>query len=83
MDQLSRMTPKLNIPDLLRKHLVKEGHGSKGRLARELGVNKSTMTRWVDGTLHPNGQHSITIVEYLRAKKLEEIEKKRREALKA
>lgn len=59
----------MTIAELLRKHLSESPRGEQANLVRQFGVNKSTMTRWLDGTLHPNGPHTMTIVEYLRAKK--------------
>lgn len=70
------MTPKLNIPELLRKHVAKEGHGAQVRLQQAVGVGRMAVHRWLTGEAYPSGRNAITIVEYLRAKKLEEQAKK-------
>ena len=59
----------MKIAALHRKHLNESPRGEQAALVRLWGVNKSTMSRWLDGTLHPNGPNTMTIVEYLRAKK--------------
>jgi hypothetical protein len=57
------------IAELLRKHLSESPRGEQARIVRDLNINKSTMTRWLDGDMHPNGQHTMTIVEYIRRKR--------------
>ena len=70
--QLTNMPQKLNLSDLLRKHLNESPRGEQSALVRHFGINKSTMTRWLDGTLHPNGPHTLTIVEFLKQRKQKE-----------
>lgn len=35
-------------------------------MVKAIGVNKSTMTRWLDGDQVPSGRNSETIVDYIR-----------------
>jgi len=70
---LEQILPTANLPqnmtkiaELLRKHLSDSPRGEQSRMVKAMGINKSTMTRWLDGDQVPGGRNSETIVDYIR-----------------
>lgn len=54
----------LPAPDEMRA-LLGKAHVSRKRLAEDLGFNRVTVSRWINGTRTPRGEHLIKFVSRL------------------